>query len=463
MTPAEGASDDDPRRDTALYLWVWRWHFFAGLLVAPVLIVLAVTGGLYLFDDEIEGWWYRDLVWVAPIATPAPPEFQERVVLAAHPGARLLRYSAPASAERAAEWQLRTASGEPRTVFVDPASGALLGELATDRRLMHVIRSLHGELLLGRFGNLLVELAACWTFVLLVTGLYLWWPRSERSGGVFWPRLGARGRLLLRDLHAVPSLWNGLLVGFLVLSGLPWSGFWGEQVARLGTLAPALAATPNFRAAPAAPSAADVPPRVPVHDHDAALGELPWAVRKAGVPVLHAPHAARIPLARVMREARARGLDAPGLSVIYPQSARSVFTLSFVPAKAQAQRTVHLDPRTGAVIEDVGWAQYSGLGKAVELGVMTHVGEQFGRANQLVLAASCALVVATVVLGVLAWWRRRPAGALAAPSAPVGFRPRAGVVAVAVALGSFFPLAGASMLVALGFDVLATRRPRAAA
>jgi uncharacterized iron-regulated membrane protein len=37
------------------------------------------------------------------------------------------------------------------------------------------------------------------------------------------------------------------------------------------------------------------------------------------------------------------------------------------------------------------------------------------------------------------------------------------VVAVAVGLGLFFPLAGASMLVALGFDALATRRPRAAA
>lgn len=451
------SDDDDLRRDSALYRWVWRWHFFAGLLVAPFLIVLAVTGGLYLFDDEIEAWWYRDLVRVAPSASPLPPELQERAVLAAHPGARVLRYAVPGEATRAAEWQLRTARGELRTLFVDPATAALRGELPTERRLMAVIRSLHGELLLGRFGNVLVELAACWTFILLVTGLYLWWPRAGRSGGVLWPRLGARGRVLLRDLHAVPSAWNAALIGFLVLSGLPWSGFWGEQVARLGTLTPALAPTPNFRAAPALPGLPDVAARAPVHDHDASHGDLPWAVRKAGVPELHGAHGEPISLAHVMREARRRDLDRPGLSVIYPRDERGVFTLSFVPATAQAQRTLHLDPRSGAVIEDVGWAQYSGLGKAVELGVMTHMGSQFGRANQWLLAASCVTVVATVVLGALAWWRRRPTGALAAPPRTPGFRPGALVLAVALALGLFFPLAGASMLAALGLDALARR------
>jgi len=447
------ARDDDSRRDGALYRWVWRWHFFAGLLVAPFLIVLAATGGLYLFDHEIEGWSNRELARVAPTASPLAPEQQERAVLAAYPGARVVRFALP-RAGRAAEWQLRTAGGELRTAFVDPATAAVRGDVATESRLMSVVRELHGELLLGRFGTTVVELAACWTFILLVTGVFLWWPRGARSGGVLWPRLGARGRVLLRDLHAVPSLWNAALVGFLVLSGLPWSGFWGEQVAKLGTLAPALAPSPNFHAWPSVPGAREVAARAPVHDHGAAHGDLPWAVRKAGVPELHAAHARAISLARVMREARAREIAQPGLSVIYPRDERGVFTLSFVPARAQEQRTVHLDPRTGAAIEDVGWDQYSALGKTVELGVMIHMGSQFGRANQLVLAASCALTIATVVLGVLTWWRRRPPGALAAPPRTPGFAPSVGVIALASALGAFFPLAGASVLSVLAGDAL---------
>jgi hypothetical protein len=39
--------------DNALYRAVWRWHFYAGLLVIPFLMALAITGCIYLFDDEI--------------------------------------------------------------------------------------------------------------------------------------------------------------------------------------------------------------------------------------------------------------------------------------------------------------------------------------------------------------------------------------------------------------------------
>ncbi len=33
----------------ALYKSVWRWHFYAGIIFAPFLIILAVTGSIYLF------------------------------------------------------------------------------------------------------------------------------------------------------------------------------------------------------------------------------------------------------------------------------------------------------------------------------------------------------------------------------------------------------------------------------
>ena len=35
---------------------LWRWHFFAGLLVCPFAILLAVTGSLYLFKPQIDDY-----------------------------------------------------------------------------------------------------------------------------------------------------------------------------------------------------------------------------------------------------------------------------------------------------------------------------------------------------------------------------------------------------------------------
>ena len=49
-----------------IYLAVWRWHFYAGIFVIPLMLLLSVTGGIYLFKAEFEEWWYRDLLTVQP-------------------------------------------------------------------------------------------------------------------------------------------------------------------------------------------------------------------------------------------------------------------------------------------------------------------------------------------------------------------------------------------------------------
>lgn len=157
----------------------------------------------------------------------------------------------------------------------------------------------------------------------------------------------------------------------------------------------------------------------------------------------------RIGVDVVIGEARARGIAGAGLRILYPQSREDVFTLSYVPDKAEGQRTVHIDPANGDVLDDIGWRRYSPLGKAVEFGVETHVGRQFGLANQLLMAASCLLVVLTVVFGIATWWRRRPRGRLGAPPAPVGFSPGPAVILVSVVLGVVFPMVGASMIAIL--------------
>jgi uncharacterized iron-regulated membrane protein len=245
------------RGPSALYCLVWRWHFYAGLFAAPVLILLAITGGLYLFERELDGMLHHDVVTVVPAEAAVPLAQQRAAVLAAFPGATVGRYAAPVAPDRAAEWGITTVGGEAVAVFVDPGRGTVIGSVPDSARLTSILSALHGEIMIGKMGDLIVELAASWGFVLLVSGIFLWWPRKSRVAGVAVPRMAARGRVLVRDLHAVPALWTAPVIAFLILTGLPWSGFWGDNLARLGTveaLAPALAPTPNFSSAPVAPS-----------------------------------------------------------------------------------------------------------------------------------------------------------------------------------------------------------------
>jgi uncharacterized iron-regulated membrane protein len=448
-----------------LYHFVWRWHFYAGLFTAPFLIMLAVTGALYLYKDEIEGFAYP-AARVAPPAAAVAASIEEAAVLGAYPGGRITRHNVPIAPERASEWLVTTADGEHVLVFVDPADGRVTGAIDADTRIAPMLFDLHGSLLLGPWGDGVVELAGCWAFVLLVTGVFLWWPRKGRKAGVLAPRLGAKGRGFWRDLHAVPFAWNAPIVAFLILTGLPWSGIWGTNLAKLGTIeavAPALAPTPNFSAWPSAPgAAAQAPPSGEHAAHAAAPAieelphDLPWSVRNAPQPQ-GSGGPVRVGIDQLMAEAAARAVDGPGLSIHYPADEAGVFTLSFVPDRAEGQRTVHIDPASGAVIADIAWAQYSPLGKAVEFGVETHVGRQFGEANRLLMLTSCILIVLTVAFGIVMWWRRRPPGRLGVPPVPEGFRAGWVVLAPAIGLGLVFPLVGASMILILIAEIIAGR------
>ena len=456
-------TDTPAPKETGTYHFIWRWHFYAGLFVAPFLIILALTGSLILFDRDIEGAIYRPLVQVSESPKQISPAQQEALVLQAYPAARVLRYVHPLKPTHASEFLIQNAEGKNRTVFVDPKDGRITGDMNSDTRFSNVVTDIHGNLLAGPNGSLVVEFAGCWGFVLLVSGLFLWWPRKARKVGVVAPHLKAKGRSFWRDLHAVPSMWNAGIIAFLILSGLPWSGLWGNQLAKLGTLNAATAPTPNFIAPPPALGSGPVDAFAGhIHDGDPVKGDLPWAVKKAGLPEAldhaHMHHFAPADLVFLTNLAAERGILAPGLRVLYPSDEKGVFTLSFVPATAQGQRTINVDPATRTILQDIGWDQYSPLGKAVEFGVETHMGKQFGLPNQLVLLASCFVLIATISFGIVMWLRRKPAGKIGAPPVPAGFKPNAFLVVLILLFGVFFPLVGVSMLLIWLGDLAFSRR-----
>ncbi len=52
-----------------------------------------------------------------------------------------------------------------------------------------------------------MELAASWPLVMILSGLYLWWPRGVSGfGGVLYPSLGNGKRLFWGDIHAVAGI-----------------------------------------------------------------------------------------------------------------------------------------------------------------------------------------------------------------------------------------------------------------
>ena len=114
-----------------LYRTIWRWHFYAGLFVVPMVLILALSGALYLFKPQVERWEERAFQHL-PTAGAVMPDAQVQAALAAFPGARLHSYRIPQDVGDAALVHIALPASGPgrdqamRDVFVSP-QGRVLG------------------------------------------------------------------------------------------------------------------------------------------------------------------------------------------------------------------------------------------------------------------------------------------------------------------------------------------------
>ncbi len=432
--PAEGAASD-------LHRAFWRWHFYAGLVVMPVLMLMALTGGLYLFKDEIEGLVYRPLLVTPPAAASTPPRAWADAARLAVPG-RLVQLSPPADATQSARLVIETPQGARRAVYVDPAGASVLGS-TPDGGLMQTIKRLHSLDLAGPIFNLLIEVVAGWAIVMVATGVVLWWPRGR--AGPLKVRGDPAQRVFWRDLHALVGLFAGGIILFLAVTGMPWSAVWGKQVrgmineAGLGRPDPPAGAAAAWSHGPSHPSGS---------------ADAPWALRDAEMRTHHRGQG--LSLDGAVARVDAAGLPRPYLLTL-PNGPGGTWSAAHMPDRVQGMRTLYLDGTDGRVVADIGYGQFGAGAKAVEWVIAVHQGRQFGSANRLVMLAGCVAIWLLGTSALVMWWKRRPKGRFAAPAGPANPRAYAALGAVVLPIAILYPLVGASLAVVLALDLIVRR------
>jgi uncharacterized iron-regulated membrane protein len=472
------APDPDAIRQAKLWRAAWRWHFYAAAIVMPILLMLAVTGLGILLKPTLERTLYGEMLYVYPggSARPLPYATQMAAVLARYPDATVRSVVPPRHANRSTQFDLGVPTGKTLSAYrdetllsayVDPYTGEVLGHVKGSTRLDNVLSDLHGSLLLGRWGDWVVELAGGWTLVMIATGLLLWWPRrapGQKFRRAFRIRFGAGGRRRWRDLHSVPgAIFAGVIV-FNIVTGLPWSQFWGDRWTRFTEWA---GSGENAIDAPVSKAAAGdlqtdglrvewANQRKPVplselaqgHDHSGGGGGSGDGTGATPEPVS---------LDRVERIGREVGM-VPGFAIGMPDGATGVYALSNSwPDRAQHARTAFVDQYSGKVLANNGWQDKGALSKATSFGIIAHMGRQYGPLNATVMGGACLAIIAAVVSAPVMFWKRRPKGTLGNPRRPLDPRiPRQALI-VAMLLGVLYPMLGVSIVLVAAFDVLVVR------
>lgn len=446
MTISSTASEKPNDISLSLYRAIWRWHFFAGLLVIPFMLNLAVTGSLYLFKDEIDNTVFAHRNVVQPRDEALAPSVLVDDAKADVPGSKVLRYRAPAEPTQSARVTVGTDAGKT-LVFVDPYSGSVLGKVGEQEEFNWVVKKIHSLDYFGFAFNRIVEAVGGLALILVVTGFYLWWPRKQ-TGGVMSVRGTPDKRVFWRDIHAVTGAVAGALIFFLAITGMPWSGYWGDKVNT--TLSSAGLGYP-------AQLWDDVPvSNVPTKN---VLTNAGWTVENAPVPTSTANAAAQVVgIDQIVASANAAGV-APGFEVSFPSDNQGVYTAAVFPNDIARQRTMHFDQYTGKPLVDIKFADYGTGAKAIELGIGVHQGEYLGLANQIVMLMTCLAIMLTSVSAVVMWWKRRPSGRLGVPPMPSQKSVFATLTLVILGFGILFPLTGFAILAMLVLDQLILRIP----
>ncbi|WP_328875597.1 PepSY domain-containing protein [Streptomyces sp. NBC_00287] len=417
---------------------ILRLHFYAGVLVAPFLLVAAATGFLYAASFQAEKIVYAHELTVPVGDEKLPISEQVAAARKAHPEGAVTAVRPSPEDDATTRVLLSGVKGVDEThslaVFVDPYTAEVRGSLeqygSTGALPLRTwIDEFHRDLRLGESGRLYSELAASWLWVIALGGLVLWFSRRRALRKV----RGTNGRRRTLGLHGTVGAWAAAGFLFLSATGLTWSQYSGANIDELRTSLGG--ATPSISASAGGEHSG--------HGSSAAAGDAAHGVG----------------LDKVLAAARAKGLGDP-VEIVPPADAESAYVVKQVqrswPTK---QDSVAVDPATGQVTDELRFADYPVLAKLTRWGIDLHTGVLFGLVSQIALMLLALSLIVLIVWGYRMWWQRGRGSAFGRPIPrgawqqvpPQILVPLAVVVAV---IGYFVPLLGITLVAFLAVDIV---------
>ena len=396
-------------KNRKLNQWLWKWHFIAGLVSLPFVFLLAITGGIYLFKDNYEAPKQAHIktVKVEGHAISFDKQWElAKPALHKPPFTMII----PTEANQATRFSSGMFSHK-NSAFVNPYKAEVSGKISPKDSNMHTVRKLHGELLLGKFGTKIVELIASWMFVLIITGIYVFWPnKQEGIKGFFRIRLKEGKRTLFRDLHAVLGFWVSVFLLITLAGGMPWTDVFGS----------------NFKW---------------VQEVTNTGFPKTWNARGIQSEV----KGEAISLDNMVTLAKSMNLKGE-VSIGLPSSPKGVYSIYNTTFDLGAQKRFHFDQYSGEQLVNHTWEDV-GLLMRGRMWVMAFHQGQFGLWNWVLMLGVAILLAFIAIAGLVSYLKRKESGKWGTPKLPKFFKAGYGIVVIIVLLGVVFPLFGASALI----------------
>jgi uncharacterized iron-regulated membrane protein len=207
-----------------------KLHLWLGLASGLVVLIVAGTGILLVFEDELDEWAHHDFYFV-PVPQNAqrlPMDSLVHAAVAYNPALKLTRiYAETQAPDRSVVFMAKKGKKQTWNIAVDPYTGKVIKGINQSKSFFGVVLDLHRRLCMNEVGKAITG-ASCLIFVIMIiTGLVLWWPKRwavlKQRTRIAW---SSKWKRLNWDLHAVGGFYVHLVLLAIALTGLTWSYPW---------------------------------------------------------------------------------------------------------------------------------------------------------------------------------------------------------------------------------------------
>ncbi|MFT3827992.1 MAG: PepSY-associated TM helix domain-containing protein [Chitinophagaceae bacterium] len=220
-------------------------HLWLGLTSGIIVVLVSLTGCLFVFQKEISGIVFSKTFNVEPQQTRLPlsvlQQNAQKAMGANKPINSVTTYKDPSKA-----WEFMAYKANDtaityfgvmehyESVFVNPHTGEITGKRNYKYDFFFIVKYLHWSLLLNtKYGQPVVGYATLIFVIMMITGLILWWPKKwnkanrKKSFRIKWD---AKFKRINYDLHNVLGFYAMLIAMVIAFTGMVWAFQWFEKL-----------------------------------------------------------------------------------------------------------------------------------------------------------------------------------------------------------------------------------------
>jgi len=194
---------------------LYKIHKYSGLTVGFILFIMAISGVIINYRDELLPMVYSDLMQVEAKETRAPIQEQILAIKEKYPNIKVTHYYT-AEEDDTSSLAFYRPEGTllPHLVALDPYTNEVKGSMPLTHNIFGLMIYVHANLLAGKVGGWIVGFSGILLTFFFISGLTIWWPKNGFIEKIkTLPRNGARG------LHRGIGIFLGLPLVFSGITG----------------------------------------------------------------------------------------------------------------------------------------------------------------------------------------------------------------------------------------------------